>query len=442
VYNPATNTWEQKGSAAHLRDGVGCGVINNKLYVIGGRADFGGPYGLVYNEVYDPSLDTWTPPGPTLWATSGTSYVFADASAKYQGNYGLVIQQLTDVATQRYAQSIEGFGSVYALDFDWQITDIGGIGSQPKPQGLITLTETDPTGSLYFYNSSGTPVVRWFNGSGFNHLQNSTWNNWHKLTVVRNGVNSRVVFDENQYQSPSITSPPLTGTGKIKFGIYFATTQYLDNVRVRSYSTIEPTTTVGGEVPNPLPVELNSFSALVIGSKVKLNWKTETEVSNYGFDVERKVGSRLSEAGNFEKIGFVEGNGNSNSPKYYSFEDNNLTAGKYSYRLKQIDTDGQFEYSKVIEINLDRPMKYELSQNYPNPFNPVTTIQFSIPEAGDVKLVVYNVLGEQVAELVNENKEAGVHTINFNAAELNSGLYIYKLTAGNFRAVKKLMLVK
>ena len=141
-----------------------------------------------------------------------------------------------------------------------------------------------------------------------------------------------------------------------------------------------------------LPVELSSFSASIIGSIVKLNWKTETEVSNYGFDIERKAGSRLSEVGNFEKIGFVEGHGNSNSPKYYSFEDINLTTGKYSYRLKQIDTDGQFEYSKVIEVDLDAPMKYELSQNYPNPFNPITTIQFSIPQAVEVKLMIYNIL--------------------------------------------------
>ena len=140
---------------------------------------------------------------------------------------------------------------------------------------------------------------------------------------------------------------------------------------------------------------------------------TETEVNNYGFEIERKSGSRLSEVGNFEKIGFVQGNGNSNSPKYYSFEDNNLTAGKYSYRLKQIDTDGQFEYSKVIEMNHGAPMKYELSQNYPNPFNPVTTIQFSMPQAGEVKLTVYKILGEQVAVLVNENKEAGGHKKKF-----------------------------
>lgn len=188
----------------------------------------------------------------------------------------------------------------------------------------------------------------------------------------------------------------------------------------------------------PLPVELSSFTLKQMTDKIQLNWITKTEVNNYGFNVERKI----NKEDGWNAIGFVQGNGNSNSPKYYSFDDKNLSSGKYSYRLKQIDTDGQFEYSKVIEVDLISPMKYELSQNYPNPFNPVTTIQFSIPEAGDVNLTVYNILGELVAELVNGDKEAGVYTINFNAAELNSGLYIYKLTAGNFNEVKKLMVIK
>ena len=118
-----------------------------------------------------------------------------------------------------------------------------------------------------------------------------------------------------------------------------------------------------------LPVELTSFTACVIGNAVKLSWETETEVNNYGFEVERsKKFDARSET--WEKIGFVNGNGNSNSPKSYFYEDKNVTAGKYSYRLKQIDNDGQFEYSKTIEVNITLPAKFELSQNYPNPFNP------------------------------------------------------------------------
>lgn len=249
VYDPATDTWEQKGPASYPRDGVACGVISNKLYVVGGRADLVGPYGLAYGEVYDPVTDTWTPqpdPGSSLWSYDA-AYASATGTAKYQGNYGLMIRQLTDEGTQRYAQSVAGFGAVYALDLDWQITDIGGIGTQPKPQGLITLTETDPTGSLYFYNAGNTPVVRWFNGSSFNHLENSTWNSWHKVTVVRNGSDSRVIFDGNMYQPPLITSPPSTGTGIFKIGVYFATTQYLDNVRVRQWAGSDPVAVVGAE---------------------------------------------------------------------------------------------------------------------------------------------------------------------------------------------------
>jgi hypothetical protein len=192
---------------------------------------------------------------------------------------------------------------------------------------------------------------------------------------------------------------------------------------------------------SPLPVELTSFSAIVLKDRIKLNWKTETEVNNYGFDIERskKQGVR-SEI--WEKIGFVNGNGNSNSPKDYTFEDKNVTTGKYSYRLKQIDNDGNYQYSKVIEVDLSMPGKFELSQNYPNPFNPTTSIRFSIIESGNVKLTLYNILGQEIKTLVNEFKEAGVHTINFNASELNSGLYLYKLEANGLVQTRKMTLIK
>jgi hypothetical protein len=208
----------------------------------------------------------------------------------------------------------------------------------------------------------------------------------------------------------------------------------------------------GEEYAGPLPVELSSFSAVIVNNGIKLNWRTETEVSNYGFDVERQVGSRQSAVGNWEMIGFVEGHGNSNSPKEYSFVDNNVAGGKYSYRLKQIDNDGKFEYSKVIEVDVGAPLEFELSQNYPNPFNPSTKIKFSVPVTSNVKLSVFNILGEEVQILVNETKEAGIHTINFsaiggsafggNAYTLPSGIYFYKLETRNFIQVKKMSLLK
>ncbi|MBK7501151.1 MAG: T9SS type A sorting domain-containing protein [Ignavibacteriales bacterium] len=191
-----------------------------------------------------------------------------------------------------------------------------------------------------------------------------------------------------------------------------------------------------------LPVELTSFSATTIGSKVKLIWNTATEVNNYGFEVERSVVK-----GEWDKIGFVNGNGNSNSPKDYSFVDDfagkpTYRTGRYSYRLKQIDNDGQFEYSKTIEVDMNGVKKYELTQNYPNPFNPTTTISYILPQTGMVRLTLYNILGQEIRTLVNEVKEAGTHTFNFDASDLNSGMYIYKIESGSFTQTRKMTLVK
>jgi hypothetical protein len=186
-----------------------------------------------------------------------------------------------------------------------------------------------------------------------------------------------------------------------------------------------------------LPVELSSLSVSIKNGKVILNWRTETEVNNYGFEILRQAQDDI-----WNTLGFVQGYGNSNSPKNYSFIDENVIVGKYSYRLKEIDTDGNFEYSKLIEVDFGSINKFELSQNYPNPFNPITTIRFSLPESGNIKLTVFNIIGEQVAELVNGFKEAGIHTVNFDADNLNSGNYIYRIEATGFTQAKKMTLIK
>ncbi len=203
---------------------------------------------------------------------------------------------------------------------------------------------------------------------------------------------------------------------------------------------------------SPLPVELKSFNALVLNNKVKLKWKTATEVNNYGFQVERRSLSATVNAGGkaqntgskvWTKIGFVKGAGNSNSSKGYFFIDKNLTPSSYSYRLKMIDNSGSFKYSKVVNITIKAPDKYLLYQNYPNPFNPTTTIKYSLPEALHVTLDIYNSLGQKVRTLVNNKQPAGYHTINFNAEDLASGIYFYVLRAGNkFTAFKKMILIK
>ncbi len=199
-------------------------------------------------------------------------------------------------------------------------------------------------------------------------------------------------------------------------------------------------------IPNctePLPVELVMFEASINKENVNLNWQTATEVNNFGFNVERKP-----ETGEWNKVGFVEGHGNSNSPKYYCYTDKLLKkSGKYLYRLKQIDIDGTFEYSDAIEIILIAPDKFQLSQNYPNPFNPTTTISFSIPEDANVELQIYNLLGEEKAKLTNKLYSAGTYSLNLNASSLTSGVYIYSLKVNtvngeNVIQNKKMILAK
>ncbi|QQS35351.1 MAG: CotH kinase family protein [Ignavibacteriales bacterium] len=194
----------------------------------------------------------------------------------------------------------------------------------------------------------------------------------------------------------------------------------------------------------PLPVELISFTGSVTGKQVTLLWSTALESNNMGFEIERKIQNQHTSSGNFEfeKIGYVNGNGTTTSQQNYSFTDNETVNGKYMYRLKQLDFSGTFNYSDIIEVEVNVPGEFSLSQNYPNPFNPSTTIRFSIPESMNVSLKVYNVLGQEIKTLISGFKEAGEHTIIFDAGDLISGLYFYKLEAGILSQVKKMMLLK
>lgn len=198
-----------------------------------------------------------------------------------------------------------------------------------------------------------------------------------------------------------------------------------------------------------LPVELTSFTSNVIGNKVELNWKTATEVNNYGFEVQRLAVSNQLLANSQElntngwtKIGFVEGNGNSNSTKSYSFTDEPTGGKEFNYRLKQIDFDGTYEYSDIVTAVLENISTFALEQNFPNPFNPTTMISYTIPERVNVKLKVYDMIAQQVAELVNGFQEAGHYQVTFDGSNLPSGVYFYKLEAGKFVEVKKFMLVR
>ena len=202
-----------------------------------------------------------------------------------------------------------------------------------------------------------------------------------------------------------------------------------------------------------LPVELTTFTASAEENGITLQWKTATETNNYGFDIERSTISTNSNVipngvdggiDEWNKIGFVNGAGNSNSTKSYTFTDTSAVNGKkYKYRLKQIDYNGSYIYSNtVVAAAKLKPSNYTLSQNYPNPFNPSTKIDYRIPEAGHVVLKVYDILGNEVATLVDGNKLAGSYSVSFNASNLASGIYVYVLRTNKFTASHKMILMK
>jgi V8-like Glu-specific endopeptidase len=185
-----------------------------------------------------------------------------------------------------------------------------------------------------------------------------------------------------------------------------------------------------------VPVELTSFFANVNDFNITLNWSTATETNNSGFEVQR------SESGEYETITFINGNGTTTEPQAYSFTDEKVSVGSYTYRLKQIDFDGTFEYSNVIEVDVGAPSNFVLEQNYPNPFNPSTTIKFALPIKAEVQISVYNMLGEKVAEVFNGSLEEGYHEVVFDATSLTSGTYFYRLEANDFVDVKKMIILK
>lgn len=191
----------------------------------------------------------------------------------------------------------------------------------------------------------------------------------------------------------------------------------------------------------PIPVELSSFRANPSGNTIDLRWRTESELNNFGFEIQRKVNQL-----DWQNIGWVNGAGTTTSPKSYSFTDDisNIESTEFYYRLKQIDLNGSFTYSSEIFMKISEPNSFELYQNFPNPFNPSTKIRFSVPAGNKskVSLKIYDLLGNKHYTLVNEIKAAGLYEIDFNAADYPAGIYLYQLKAGNFLITKKLMLIK
>jgi hypothetical protein len=258
------------------------------------------------------------------------------------------------------------------------------------------------------------------------------------LGTVESRTNVRMGKSDNNGVSYSAYLTPGTGTGQ------YVLDTLTNTIKVHGLNTLSIFTITDANAP--VPVELSSFAASVNGREVQLNWTTASEINNRGFEVERSLGEEWT------KIGYREGKGTTTGKTDYTFSDNfNYTSfeGKISYRLKQIDFDGTYNYSNAIEVEVDfTPKEYALYQNYPNPFNPSTTIKYALPFESNVRIQVYNLLGEMVTELLNSVQEVGFYDLVWNAHSYASGIYFYTINAKSvdgkhdFNTVKKMLLVK
>jgi hypothetical protein len=265
-----------------------------------------------------------------------------------------------------------------------------------------------------------------------------------------NPVRAKISLVNFDYDSSEVYSDLVTGfynrmvmpgIYKLKFqapGYYDYTSDFFE---INSYRT---SLTVNAQlIPYIIPVELVSFNAFKQDNNIELKWTTATETNNLGFEIHRKiVNSNENNSGTWETIGFVKGKGTSTLKNDYSFIDKNLSKGSYLYRLKQIDFNGVFNFSNEVDVEISSPEEYSMEQNYPNPFNHQTRIKYSIKEKNYVSLKVYDVLGKQVANLVDEVKQAGEYEVLFNASSLSSGIYYYTIKVDNFTSTKKLALIK
>ncbi|HCV44442.1 MAG TPA: hypothetical protein DGH68_13220 [Bacteroidetes bacterium] len=200
--------------------------------------------------------------------------------------------------------------------------------------------------------------------------------------------------------------------------------------------------------PLPLPIQLANFTATAIShSTVRLDWTTLTEINNYGFEIQKSDTSQQ----HYQTIpnSFLPGHGTTNEPQHYGYIDSTATSGAWYYRLKQIDLDGTVHYCDGVRVNFltsvkeeEIPAVFSLLQNYPNPFNPSTIISYGLPHTSFVTLTVLNTLGQQIAQLVNEQQQAGSHDVVFRGDGLASGVYFYRIQTGEFVASRKLLLLK
>lgn len=361
-----------------------------------------------------------------------TTQAYAERNVDFSSIPTAVYLQFTFSVSGTYSSSATNAISFY---FGTNVANASAVPSLSNVYARFFINLNNNVGQFQIKDISNNDTgVNWFSGT-----QTITW-------VLNNSGSSKT------YLAPNGSSETI---GDDKVDIWVGTTKEFDDKSVETSTAtlarfkiltsgwVNGTTFTIDDIvisnETALPVQLTTFTALLTDGNVQLNWATATEINNYGFDIER---ASASLGMTWEKIAFIQGHGNSNSTKNYSYIDNAAPAGKVRYRLKQIDFDGKFEYSDVAEVNVETPTKLVLYQNIPNPFNPTTEIKFALPNKSNIELSIYNLLGEKIRTLINETMPSGNHKIFFNAADLASGVYLYVLIAEKSSTIKKMILIK
>jgi len=323
------------------------------------------------------------------------------------------------------------------LDYIFPIGDTRNI-TQYSPVTIMFNTGTTFNNSYVTVNvindklSGNTSITDYLNRYWILSSEGISNLNYDIILQYNAGVpnNGDVVGTETNIYFGKLDGSSWTGLGKVN-----NIAHQLIGTTLESFSTF-----TGGE-ESVMPVELLIFTTNVLNNTVNLYWTTSNEINNYGFEIERK--ENTLQTSEWLNAGFVKGSGTTNETKNYSFVDRNLQSGKYKYRLKQIDYNGNFQYFELNGlVEIGTPQKYYLSQNYPNPFNPVTKIDYELPYDGKVVLKIYDITGREISTLVNDYKQAGYNSVEFNASNLASGVYFYSLNTEKFTKVMKMVLIK
>ena len=431
-YNPPTDR------------GYTISLFNNKIYNINSN-DYSGGYSIgisitnnslvnTYNYIYNNTIS-----GLVKELTSAKTAIYLKGIELLGGNsnnyiyHNSILINSNEYPSSRCLSLDAGKNTLYNNLF---ITT-SGYNATSNRYELYCKASSNLISSNYnnfYFSSSGTNnIIGKVNTTNYTTLQD-----WVSgVTKDLNSVSQQVFFKSStdlHLDGTSIGNTDLAGMNLSSLSL----PGYDKDIDGESRNVSNPYMGADEDLTHPVPVELMSFTATKLSNSVNLYWNTKTEINCLRFDIERKY----KYENNWNYITSVEGHGNSSNENEYSYTDNYFVDNEIQYRLKQIDTDGnyKFYYSNILDINI--PSEFSLKQNYPNPFNPLTIIGFTLKERCQVSLRVYDILGREVYTLVNEFLDAGFHEIEFNAEALNSGVYFYRIVAGNYIDTKKMTLLR